>query len=523
MFRCRLGTFAPHGWRLLRSARNEKPGWSATGRRPVSVVAALVWGLVCLSLSRGADPAGPEERLSPAAKVQLWEETFDAAWTIIRDTYFDPSFHGIDWAAVRTELRPKAQAARDVEGLRHVIEQMLERLGGSHMALIPGRVVQALEPKVNLESDDRVADLARNEKAPKPNEAPGPGSPPRETSDRTGPSNGEVGLDFRLIGGQMVVTRLDPDGPAAKAGVRPGWIVEEIAGEPVTTILRELPENLAPRQVPFLSWRLMSSRLSGRPGSRVTLRCRNGPGELIRLDLERQPEPGEATQLGHFPTLYARMETELLPTQKGTAIGVIRFNLWMLSIVQRLDAKIDQFRNAKGIVIDLRGNLGGMGGMILGFSGHFLNERVSLGVLKMRGPELNFFANPRKVSTAGERVEPFAGPVAILIDELTLSASEIFAGGMQALHRARVFGRASGGQALPAIWDRLPNGDVLYHAIGDFITASGERLEGKGVSPDQTIPLTREALLAGRDEALLAAVAWMDETQPERANGAVNR
>ena len=146
--------------------------------------------------------------------------------------------------------------------------------------------------------------------------------------------------------------------------------------------------------------------------------------------------------------------------------------------------------------------------MILGVSGHFLDERVSLGTMKMRGNDLHFYTNPRRVNSAGERVRPYSGPLAILIDSLSLSAAEIFAGGMRDVGRARLFGEATGGQALPAIWDRLPNGDVLYHAIGDFVTASGARVEGRGVSPDEVVPVTRADLLAGRDAPLEAALRW---------------
>jgi carboxyl-terminal processing protease len=97
------------------------------------------------------------------------------------------------------------------------------------------------------------------------------------------------------------------------------------------------------------------------------------------------------------------------------------------------------------------------------------------------------------------------------MDGLSGSASECFAGGMQSLGRARVFGQRSMGQALPALFDRLPNGDVLIHAYGDFVTATGERLEGRGVVPDEEVPLRREDLLAGRDATLERALAWMDE------------
>ena len=114
------------------------------------------------------------------------------------------------------------------------------------------------------------------------------------------------------------------------------------------------------------------------------------------------------------------------------------------------------------------------------------------------------------MSAAGERVEPYAGPVAILVDGLTGSASECFTGGMQSLGRARVFGQTSMGRALPALFDKLPNGDVLIHAWGDFVTGTGVRIEGRGVVPDEPVAVTRAALLEGRDPALERALAWID-------------
>ena len=148
--------------------------------------------------------------------------------------------------------------------------------------------------------------------------------------------------------------------------------------------------------------------------------------------------------------------------------------------------------------------------MIMGISGHFLTERKALGTMKTRESELRFAANPRLVDASGQRVVPFAGPLAILVDGMTGSASECFAGGLQSLGRARVFGQTSMGQALPAFFDKLPNGDVLIHATGDFVTADGTRLEGRGVVPDEIVPLRRDTLLAGRDPVLEAALNWVD-------------
>ena len=172
---------------------------------------------------------------------------------------------------------------------------------------------------------------------------------------------------------------------------------------------------------------------------------------------------------------------------------------------------VDRFRDADGIILDLRGNPGGLAAMLMGISGHFVSERRPLGIMKTRSTELRFVVNPREVETAeGRAVYGVPGPVAIVVDAMSGSASECFTGGMQSIGRARVFGQTTMGQALPALFDKLPNGDILIHAYGDFVTADGTRLEGRGVIPDQELPLRREDLLAGRDRSLEAALAWID-------------
>jgi carboxyl-terminal processing protease len=178
-------------------------------------------------------------------------------------------------------------------------------------------------------------------------------------------------------------------------------------------------------------------------------------------------------------------------------------------LLAHFDRAVDAVRDCRGIVLDLRGNPGGAGAMVMGIGGHFLDSAVSLGTLRMRTNELRFVANPRRVSTRGETVRPYAGPLAILVDPLTGSTSEIFAAGLQALGRARVFGEASAGQALPAMATRLPTGDVLLHVIADFVAPDGRRIEGRGVIPDEVVPLRRAELLMGRDAALDAAVGWI--------------
>lgn len=75
--------------------------------------------------------------IQPTADELRALETFDAAWSIIDRQHFDPTFHGVDWPAVRDELRPRAGTATDREALRTVLREMLARLGQSHFVLVP--------------------------------------------------------------------------------------------------------------------------------------------------------------------------------------------------------------------------------------------------------------------------------------------------------------------------------------------------------------------------------------------------
>lgn len=415
------------------------------------------------------------------AQMSLAIETFEAAWTIVRDTHFDKTMKGLDWDAVRVELKPRAASASSSSELRAVIRDMLGRLELSHFALIPSG-----------------GDASTH----------GAGG----STDTTG----DPGLEVRLLGRDLIVTNVDR---AASSPVRPGWRITQIGSRSATELLRALPE-VAPgqsdRHQQVEAWRIAQMHLRGPAGSKVDVTFEKGDGAAVQVSLPRQLEQGSPVTVGNLPTMYVRVEKRKQITPAGAAVGVIRFNVWMAAVDAQFQDAVDEFRQADGIIVDLRGNPGGLAAMLMGISGHFVSERKALGVMKTRDREFRFVANPRLVNAAGERVEPFAGPVAILVDSMSGSASECFAGGMQSIGRARVFGQTSMGQALPALFDRLPNGDVLIHAYGDFVTADGTRLEGRGVIPDEPIRLNREDLLAGQDRTLQAALAWFDRTRPAK-------
>jgi carboxyl-terminal processing protease len=109
------------------------------------------------------------------------------------------------------------------------------------------------------------------------------------------------------------------------------------------------------------------------------------------------------------------------------------------------------------------------------------------------------------------RADVFKGPVAVLVDGSSASTSEIFAGGLKDLHRARIFGTKSAAAALPSIIDKLPNGDGFQYAMANYISDGGKPLEGIGVIPDVEVNLTRKALLDGHDSVLDAALDWIKQ------------
>ena len=158
--------------------------------------------------------------------------------------------------------------------------------------------------------------------------------------------------------------------------------------------------------------------------------------------------------------------------------------------------------NATGLIIDLRGNPGGIGGMAMGMAGFLVDKPdQKLGTMYLRDTSINFVINPR--------AEVFTGPVAILVDGCSASTSEIFAGGLKDLGRARIFGTRTAAAALPSMIEKLPNGDGFQYAMANYISEGGKALEGNGVVPDVEVKLTREALLAGHDPVVDAALEWI--------------
>ena len=390
---------------------------------------------------------------------------FDEVWQTVNDAYYDPAFGGLDWAGVKKELRPKAEGSASMSETRRIITEMLGRLKQSHFVLIAA------------------------------------GGSSSEVALR-GPAN--VAIDVRPLNGEIVITRVAENSPASRAGLAPGQRIVSIDGRLTAASSGESPLNL---------WRRANAVLHGSPDSPAALAVLTPDGRTLNITVARTSEPGESVQFSNLGALRVRVDQRLERTPAGKRVGVIGFNIWMPQVNEPIAAAIDKFRAGDGLIFDLRGNPGGLAGMMVGLAGQILDTPGLIGTMRTRQvPRLEFVANPRRSTLDGRSVTPFAGPVAIIVDELTASASECFAGGLQDLGRVRVFGRTSMGAALPASTKRLSNGDVLEYVVGDFVTSKGRSLEGTGVVPDEAQPLSIASLARGEDAPVNAALAWIDNT-----------
>jgi carboxyl-terminal processing protease len=250
--------------------------------------------------------------------------------------------------------------------------------------------------------------------------------------------------------------------------------------------------------------------LEGKLGSSLRLVYLDESDRMHDVTIKREKPSGEMSpNIGSFPSFYLEFEQKRL----ADGIGYLRFNMFMPVLNQRIRAAIRSMADAPGLIIDLRGNPGGFDGVGQGLAGLLLDKQTTLGTSRMRKGYENYIVYPQK--------NPYMGPVVILVDCMSGSASESFAGGMQAVGRAVVIGERSGGGDLDASIDELPTGALLLYAYADFVTAKGVSLEGRGVIPDIEVKLTRASLLSNDDPQLEAAINYIKKQsgQPKISSG----
>lgn len=420
-----------------------------------------------------------------SAGNQIRQAIFDGAWTAVRDKHFDKTLGGLDWDGLRTKYEPLALAAPDEPTFYRLLNEMLGLLGQSHLQVHgPGEEPAAPPDEISApQTRTAAADAIRE----------------------AGDDYGDPGLLVRIIEGKPTITRVRPGSSAAGAGLRPGFLVTHIGGR----ALDSLPASgraLRPVEERFRLRQLAARRLAGLVGSRVSLRCLDENDRPIEVMLERDPPAARAIQVLNMSPVVPQVASR----QVGE-VGIVSFNVFLLQpVLGEVQKAIDGFRarGARSIIIDLRGNPGGIGAMVIPLATRLSTAPLTLGTIVYRD-----FSNTL-ATTASLGIKPFAGRVVILTDEGTASTSEIFTAGLQEAKRALVVGDTTAGAALGSIIEELPGGAVVQIPVADFKTPKGVSIEGGGVQPDRRVFETRAGFLAGHDVVLDAGLDMAKASHP---------
>lgn len=389
-------------------------------------------------------------------------ESFDQVWQTVLDRRWEDDFDVASWEAAREELRLRVEAAETDEAAREAIEALLSRLNRSHYGIIPREAYEIL------------------------------------AADEGG--SGETGMTVRLRGGEMLVVDVREGSAAHDAGVEPGWIITSIGEASAETILEAAHKAEGVQRLETIVAIASLRRLRGPEGEAVSVEALDHDGRTRSLELVRGPAPGEPVNFGNLPETRLHIESRTL--EGGAGYFTLNAFLDPPRVMREFQSFIEGHRDAPGLILDMRGNMGGIVAISMGMGGWLVSERdLYLGTMRFPGMELRLVLNPRG--------QPYTGPVAVLIDEMSISNAELLAAGLRDIGRARLFGARTAGLLLPSTVETLPNGDGFQYAIAGYDSASGESPEGVGVAPDEEVIETPDSLRADGDPVLRAALRWI--------------
>ncbi len=396
--------------------------------------------------------------------INVWIASYDTVWQTVNEHHYDSTFGGLDWNEIHDRYYNLVTNVKDDDGFIEIANKMLSELKLSHYAVFNiQKMVASGSPLV---------------------------------------SDGSIGLDIRLLDNKAVVKSVVQDFPAAEVGIRPGYIVESIDGLAVEEIIEEVKSRTLPidserKRVSDIADNICG-RFFGDAGTEISITYRDESNIVRKAVMIRKQRTGKTIIDESLPPFYVDFEARIIDDN----IGYVSFSAFAPPVDERFSEAIDSMADMRGLIIDIRGNPGGMHEIGEAIVSRLLQKEMLFSVFKYRDRTEEVVVKPSGKTT-------YDGPVAVMIDVLNGSASERFSGCIQSVGRAVVIGERSSGSVGPSDVKKLPNGASFMYLIAQSLTPDGKVLEGHGVIPDIVVSLDRQALLEGRDTQLERAVEYI--------------
>jgi carboxyl-terminal processing protease len=268
---------------------------------------------------------------------------------------------------------------------------------------------------------------------------------------------------------KVVIVLIFPGSPAEKAGLKAGDAILEINGETVAG----------------LSLDIAVAKIRGTENTSVNLLILPKDATVpVTLVLTRA--------IVDVPSVYLEMRGDI------ACISLLQFTE---RTEDELTPIIKQLKeaNAKGIVLDLRGNPGGWLDMVIKVASNFISEGI---VVKVRSNE--GIIETHEVISGLETTDL---PMVALVDNFSASGAEVLAGALQDHNRALIAGNTTFGKGSVTMPVQLKDGAGLYITIARWLTPNDRLIEGQGIEPDMKLELTGEAELQWAIDSLLGKLS----------------
>lgn len=396
------------------------------------------------------------------AALSQQSEVLEQVWNHVNDHFYDPEFNGVNWDEKLNEYNSLLKYTNKSELFFELLNIMLCELNSSHCG-------------VDLISDlDRVI------------------SPYLF-------SEGDIGIDIRIIDKQIVVTKVIDSLSAGKAGIKTGWIIQKIDEQTITDIERQV-KYMPPYNSRNKKFHLTSAvlrHLHGKPRSKVRIAFLDENKIPVTRILVREERAIKTPLAGGLPPAFLHSESYRITDN----IAYLSFNAFNLSNIDKVLDNLSNVENSNGLIIDLRGNDGGSIEAMKQLLGRFVTERIQYGTYINRNEQNDDFIEPARSF--------YSGKVVVMIDEMSISGAENMAGIIQNHNIGVVIGNHSPGQMLWGNGYLINDSIALSIPIYKLEYPNGYNPEDNGIKPDIEAELDQEDLIKGIDTQLNLAIEYL--------------